>query len=459
MLRVRSGAEGARWAFLLVIGAAGLLATASSAFACTCVTGSPVCQTYWQAGAVFDATVEGIEPTSREEDMGGRTFTLRENIVHLDIRQAWKGVEARPLDVVTSADDGMCGYDFKPGKRYLVFAHRRPLDGRWAVSRCSDTREFDGTGEIAAFLTSLSTAPKGARIFGSIKTMERRFDGDPQYAQHPVETRVHLLGDGQERAVTSSGGRFEFTGLARGAYRLTVEMPDGFTARTVGERTIELPDEHACAAADYALAPSGRITGRVLDATGHPPKRIAVQANIADARAQPGGVSLPNGYPDEQGRFEIPELPPGRYIVGVNLENRPPSQYAPFARTIYPSDGADGTIVTIVGGETFDLGEWRLPPPVPTLRLDGTVVWEDGRPAAALRVAALDITDNPRGGVVASATSGPDGRFSIELRYRRAYTLVLSAADGRRLITSPYRVDTTSSPPGPIRLVIQRKPQ
>jgi len=416
-----------------------------------------VCQTYWTTGAVFDATVEGIDSTSRTEDMGGRVFTFPEKIVHLTIRQAWKGVDAGALDVVTAEQGGMCGYDFRPGKRYLVFA-QRSLDGRWAVSSCSQTHEFDGTGEDAAFLNSLANAPKGARVFGSIKTMERRFDGESTYAQHPVETRVHLLGDGQERVATSTGGTFEFTGLAKGTYRLSVEVPDNLATRAVGERTIQLPDEHACANADYALAPSGRITGRVVDASGRPPKQITIQANSADARGQPGGVSLPTAYPDDQGGFEIAELPPGRYIVGVNLENRPPSQYTPYARTVYPSDGSDAFVVTITRGETFDLGEWRLPPPVATLRLDGSVVWEDGAPAAGIVVMAQDITDNPRGAIVGNATTAADGRFSIELRQRRVYSLRLSSRS-KQLPIAPPRVETGSAAPTPLRIVIPGKSQ
>ena len=417
----------------------------------------PVCQAYWTTDAVFDATVEGIDLASRERELGGRSFPFPEKIVHLNVRQAWKGVPAGPLDIVTAADGAACGYDFKRAKRYLVFAFKAP-DGRWSVSLCSGTVEFDGTGEDAAFLNSLAAAPKGARIFGSIKTMERRFDGESTYAQHPVETRVHLLGDGQERNVTSSGGRFEFTGLARGPYRLSVETPDSSTLRAVGERTIELPDERACAQADYYLAPSGRITGRVLDAAGRPPKQVTIQANIADARGQPGGVSLPTAYPNDQGVFEIAELPPGRYIVGVNLENRPPSQYTPYARTVYPSDGSDALVVTITRGETFDLGEWRLPPPVPTLRLDGSVVWEDGTPAAGIVVMAQDITDNSRGAFVGNTTTAADGRFSIELRQRRVYSFQLSSRT-KRLPIAPPRVETGSSPPAPLRIVIPGKPQ
>lgn len=450
---------GAKRAITVLVSAAAVLASASAAFACSCMETGPPCQAFWKAEAVFDATVEGMDPTSRQMNLGSeRSINVPEKIVHLKVRQAWKGVEAGPLDVLTAADGAACGYDFKPGKRYLVFALKRPFDGRWSVSLCSATREYDGSGDSAAFLASLAEPPKGGRIFGSIKSMERTFGSDSSYAEHPVETRVRLLGNGQERAVASAGGTFEFTGLARGAYRLIAEPPDGFTTYG-GERTIELVDERACARVDYSFSPAGRITGRVVDTAGHPlPPQISIEANTADARGQPGGVSWPSAFPNDQGGFEIGDLPPGRYIVGINLENAPPSQYRPYARTIYPSDGSDGMTITIDRGQSFDLGDWKIPPPVPTVRVDGIVVWEDGTPATGLRVVAMDVTENPKGGFVANATTAMDGRFSIELRQRRVYTFVLSDKQGR-LPISPLRVDTALPPSAPIRLMIQRKPR
>ena len=74
--------------------------------------------------------------------------------------------------VVLAADAAACGFDFKPGRRYLVFASKRTLDGRWSVSLCSATREFDGSGDDARFLASLARPPAGGRIFGAVRALD-----------------------------------------------------------------------------------------------------------------------------------------------------------------------------------------------------------------------------------------------------------------------------------------------
>jgi len=85
-------------------------------------------------------------------------------------------------------------------------------------------------------------------------------------------------------------------------------------------------------------------------------------------------------------------------------------------------------------------------------------VWEDGTPAAGIVVMAQDITDNSRGAFVGNTTTAADGRFSIELRQRRVYSFQLSSRT-KRLPIAPPRVETGSSPPAPLRIVIPGKPQ
>ena len=125
-----------------------LLMPASRVDACSCGQIGPACQSFWKTEAVFDATVEAIETTTRETAYEGisRPVLDREHVVKLSVRQAWKGVQAGPLEVVTNAQSSACGYEFKVGKRYLVFAWKRPYDGRWSVSTCSLTQEYNGTG-------------------------------------------------------------------------------------------------------------------------------------------------------------------------------------------------------------------------------------------------------------------------------------------------------------------------
>src|SRR5262245_41151087 len=89
---------------------AALGAAAADALACTSITPGPACQAFWKSEAVFDATVERIEPTSRQERLADdREFTFPEKLVHLDVRKSWKGVSEGPLDVTTAAEGSMCG--------------------------------------------------------------------------------------------------------------------------------------------------------------------------------------------------------------------------------------------------------------------------------------------------------------------------------------------------------------
>jgi len=108
-------------------------------------------------------------------------------------------------------------------------------------------------------------------------------------------------------------------------------------------------------------------------------------------------------------------------------------------------------------GEAVDVGTWELPLPVPVVKTAGMITWQDGSPAPGVYVAAWDRTGNPveRGRGVGGATSGPDGRFVIELREGRAYTF--SARDKRfTLPVAGARIEIGTTAPSAIRLIIQR---
>jgi hypothetical protein len=156
--------------------AALLAASVTPADACSCLASGPACQSFWKADAVFDGTVTAMHPITREETIPPqRTVQITDSQVTMSVRQAWKGLDAAITDVITSSSGASCGFDFKIGRRYLVFAHRNASDGRLHVSLCSFTREFDGTGESADFLASLAAPEPGGRVFGSIELNQRSF--------------------------------------------------------------------------------------------------------------------------------------------------------------------------------------------------------------------------------------------------------------------------------------------
>ena len=306
--------------------AAGILLTGlvEASRACSCVYPQSACEGYWPANAVFDGTVTKIESIVREEQVAGRTLPSTMHLVTLEVKQSWKGVDGPVVQVVTSTDGASCGFDFKTGRRYLVFSSGYGDDGRLLVSLCSLTREFDGTGASADFLASLDQPDAGGRVFGSIQRTARSFSPEGAHNDRvPAELDVRLSGAGGTQAMTSRGGRYQFTNLAPGRYAVEISPPEGHTAwRTWAP--VEIVNRRACAEADFSVTPAGRIGGRVVDAAGRGIPRLNVEATAADVdldRVQ--FIPAVTDQSDAEGYFEFENLPPGDYIVGTNLADLP----------------------------------------------------------------------------------------------------------------------------------------
>jgi hypothetical protein len=229
-----------------------------AATACSCMAIGPACEAFWRADAVFDATVSSIEPPAARVESGDRSVALNDKRVHVVVRQAWRGVAPGPVEVLTSETGSLCGYDFKNGGRYLIFAQRSPSDGRLRVSICSLTREFDGKGDIADYLASLSRPSSGGWVFGTVK-MLRRPSGSLRFTINPAtEFQVGLRGAGHALTTTTAGGRFEFKDLLPATYQIDLTVPDAYSAQG-SARTFEIPDPRACSQQDFAVSPATRV--------------------------------------------------------------------------------------------------------------------------------------------------------------------------------------------------------
>lgn len=137
----------------------------------------------------------------------------------------------------------------------------------------------------------------------------------------PLAGRVLLDGEplagagvrgGSTGARTAHDGRFEIQGLRPGRHTLTVS----------GERqlhhqvTVEL-DEHREAVIEIA---TGRLTGRVVSATGVPLEGVDLAASRFLGRPVQLPISgLPRARSGADGTFEIPRLAAGSYVLTASL--------------------------------------------------------------------------------------------------------------------------------------------
>jgi hypothetical protein len=380
--------------------------------------------------------------------------------VTLNARQSWKGVDPGVVEVVTSGTGASCGYDFKIGRRYLVFATGGGGDGRLNVSLCSFTREFDGRGESADFLASLGAPETGGRVFGSIQANYRSFEprGDGM-TRVPIELEVRLTGDGRTVSTKTSGGRYSFARLPAGAYEVEIVMPDGYSTWR-STQPAEIPSARACAEVDFYLAPAGRIAGMLASKTGAAISEVEVQVTGADTPLHQSYLPFVSARSDARGHFEVRDLPPGRYVIGINLRDLP-NQWTAYPRIMYPGGDEPPSVIDLSLGQAADLGQWLLPPPLAGIKLPGVITWRDGTPAAGVYVSLWDVSPYPNDGLrgAGGGTSGPDGRFVVEAREGRRYRFVARVGGtGPALMLAAPQIEAS---PGlaPLRLVIQSDPR
>ena len=119
------------YAAALALASASLLMGGSQAWACEC-KGASEELAMAEADAVFHGKITQAEDS---EDSSSVTVTV-------DVGRAYKGkgvTSGSPVDVTTTADLKACGVDFYVGRRYMIYASRRP-DGLHTTT-CAKTRK------------------------------------------------------------------------------------------------------------------------------------------------------------------------------------------------------------------------------------------------------------------------------------------------------------------------------
>ena len=234
---------------------------------------------------------------------------------------AFRGVEGSTQTVFTASDSAACGYAFKPGERYVVYAYRSET-GRTSHVQASvpRTRPIAEAAEDLLFFKSLSNTGS-PRVFGSITHSE---PGTPtrdgrQYG--PVSNvRLTLRSDtATYQAATDAKGRYELTGVPPATYQLIVEPPPEFAPYDRPNQTIDLGDSHSCAEKNFVLHFDGRVRGSIRNSTGGPAAGVQVQLMRIEYIDSSDLVETIDATADAAGRFEFSGVTPARYVLGIDL--------------------------------------------------------------------------------------------------------------------------------------------
>jgi len=438
--------------------AAFVLLSATTGFSCTCAGSSPPCEEFWSVDAVFTGTVV----SSGEVSVGDGEFKREMRLVHLTVDQPMRGMQSSAVDVVTGWGGGDCGYGFKIGEHYLVYAYRDDKGKRLETSICTRTRLLTEADEDLAFIRGLPASGANGLIYGNVGKRNYHWkEGDSWYL--PVaDAELTIEGkESQYQARSDEKGNFRLENVLPGKYAVKLKLPAGLIRNSLqkdeGAAIVENEIEVAaqgCAETGFYLESDTRVRGQVLDAKGNP---------IAKMRLEMRGAATDNSnintfryaMSDRDGNFEFKIVEPGEYRLGYHILRSDMQEDQPYARTYLPGVATKGlaTIISVKEGEALAGVTLQMPPPLSQRIVKGFIVWSDGQPVQG---ASVFVSLTEEGEMSSFSTVQPDGegRFTLKLFEGLQYKVSAFRESGGKQAQSEYIDVPMNLGDQPLRLVL-----
>lgn len=373
---------------------------------------------------VFEGTLDRIEyrtlpPQDRNRGVFGPTD---ERLIHFRDLHAVKGTSQEVLVAAVFGSED-CYYQFERGQRYFVVADRLS-DGRFAPSDLS--RPVGTSKGLGTFIQSLGLLSSGGQLWGDISMPTEWTKWAMTYG--PVQgARVTVQGPAARTTTTDAHGEYHFDGLPWGAYTVRVDVQQAAPyLQPLESQKVEVQPGSSCAELEFRAESRSRIEGLLVDERGRPVSGVYLFLHPADFFDREKGGSPGVGVPtDARGRYVFSDLPPGRYVVGVNTEIGP-TPGDPFAEA-YAATATGETIIPLGIGDRVVVEPLRLTPAIPAT-VAGKVVNSDGNP-----VADVDVTiwwTSVRGHEYREyRRTDAEGRFQLPAWRGVRYTLEVGSHD------------------------------
>ncbi|OLC83156.1 MAG: hypothetical protein AUH72_05065 [Acidobacteria bacterium 13_1_40CM_4_65_8] len=224
---------------------------------------------------------------------------------------------------------------------------------------------------------------------------------------------------------TDLDGQFEFNSLRAGTYTLAASKP-GYVDVEFAQRRwpghgqpITVAVGETRDRVDLVLPRTAAIVGRVVDEDGEPVEGAGIavlESRLASGRRRLVPVQAAGGRTNDQGRFRVYGLKPGRYYVSATVgqtdfipSNRDLPGYAP---TYFPGTPNPAEAQAVALGLSQDASgiDFAIVP-MRTASVSGTAFQADGAPV----VGGLRLVSSQRSGLAISmnARIDPDGSFEF----------------------------------------------
>ncbi len=294
-----------------------------------------------------------------------------------------------------------CGYAFRVGTRYLIFADRSRDDGRLYMS-CDLVRLSDQSAGMLRYLESLSAPDAGGHVWGRVVLPSASRGAAPM-----ASMRVTISGPREMEVLTDATGEFEFAGLPPGSYSVGVTVPPNRPELlSFPQREIRLEGAYACD--EVLLWPrfQSRIEGHIVDQAGVPIAGVDVTLTNANENSR-GWQGITSTTTDDLGHYDFDGLPEGPYTIRVRAE---PDRNGLAPLTAEPVETQSTRQAALASGGLVMLEPVRLQRLV-RVSLEGRVVDADGAGLGGVLLWVVALDDRSRW--ARRFVTDDEGRFSV----------------------------------------------
>ena len=218
--------------------------------ACDCAEPGPPCKAFANVPVVSAGRVVKFATISLKAPSGD---PYEDRLIFLEVEQSYRGSVGKAAEVVTGSGD--CGYDFRMGEHYLVYAYPHAQSGKPYTGICQRTRPISEAGDDLEYLSKKDDPSHGAGIEGTIEQLTRDSRYETRVVGFMAGIRLLIQGkSGRWTTVSEKNGRFRLWGLQPGRYRITPVLPKRFLPST---ETVTL-EPYSCATIRFLATPPPR---------------------------------------------------------------------------------------------------------------------------------------------------------------------------------------------------------
>jgi 5-hydroxyisourate hydrolase-like protein (transthyretin family) len=432
-----------------------------AAHGCSCMKPGPPCAYYGKADAIFLGRVVGSVERKAYPDENGNKIIYDVGTIRFLIQENYKGAPGYEIEIHSGTGGGDCGYWFLRNESYVVYAYRSSEDNKFYTNICTRTAPVSQAADDLAYLRGLANAKAGATLYGELW----RYFGDPEHgpvreASKMSGVKVIVTGEGKTyETVTNDEGEYRVTGLPPGDYDAFPELPETLGAESnrdkqddYGRFTKREPVhlvERSCGELSFYVQFSGKVSGKVVDASGEPAKKVQVNLVWGDDDEKEATT-----WTDDDGKYEFTMVQPGNYLLGFNLRWAPDAK-DPYPRTFYPGvkTRTEASLITVGEGEKLKGYDMTLPPRLRQRQLKVAVVWPDGRPAAGANL-YFEINTKSFGEQVKTDNAGT---ASLNLFENYTYIIYAEAKRGDGFVYAAPVAIPVDEDVKPLKLVLAKE--